>query len=89
MVPVGKWPRQEYLKALNKLKPHAEIRLVDVTPLPESTFNPQLFPHGRVLYSFLSKLVENSSMMFLHDFEPYRKVFVVIGLCNDLSLIHI
>lgn len=86
MVPVGKWPRQEYLKALNKLKPHAEIRLVDVTPLPESTFNPQLFPHGRVLYSFLSKLVENSSMMFLHDFEPYRKVFVVIGLCNDRSL---
>lgn len=83
VVPVGTWKKDAYLAAVDELERHGEIRLVDVTPLPDCTFNPQLFPHGRVLYSFLTREHDSNSMMFLHDFEPYRKLFVVIGLCND------
>ncbi|CDO94485.1 unnamed protein product [Kluyveromyces dobzhanskii CBS 2104] len=86
VVPIGTWKKDAYLAAVEELDNHCEIRLVDVTPLPNCTFNPQVFPHGRVLYSFQSREYDSNSMMFLHDFEPYRKLFVVIGLCNDGAL---
>lgn len=86
IVPIGRWKRNDFLEQVNDFRLNSEIRLVDITPLPDCIFNPQLFPHGRVLYSFIEEAIDNTSMMFLHDFEPYRKVFLVLGVCNDGSI---
>lgn len=86
VVPIGKWRRNTFLETVKELEAHNEIRLVDVTPVSDCTFNPQLFPHGRVIYLFMTREYDSNAMMFLHDFEPYRKLFVVIGLCNDESM---
>lgn len=62
----------KFLKSVN------EIRLVDLKPA-QGIFNPQAYPHGRVVYNFQSFTDRNESIL-LHDFEPFRKTFGVIGV---------
>lgn len=64
----------------NTIRRADDIRLLDVAPLPECrNFNPQTFPQGRILYDF-STGSPDEDVLFLHDFEPFRKTFVVLGL---------
>lgn len=85
VVPIGKWKSIAFKEKLNHLKSSFEVRLLDITPLPDVNFNPQKFPQGRLFFRLESAVMDDSDMLFLHDFEPYRKTFIVIGLCNDKS----
>ncbi|KAH3900311.1 uncharacterized protein SCODWIG_02586 [Saccharomycodes ludwigii] len=91
VIPIGiHWSRESFIKYIQKeLIPLSEIRLVDITPLPECTlFNSQGFPAGRIFFNFLASTIEDDddeSMIFLNDFEPFRKSFVVIGLIHELD----
>lgn len=87
VVPIGKWKRKDFLRILNKFKEFDEIRLLDITPIDSTLFNPQGFPNGRLFYNFntLSYNGDNELDLFLYDFEPFRKTFIIIGLVNDHS----
>lgn len=85
VVPIGKWRRNEFLEAVEKLRKYSEIRLLDITPIESSLFTPQGFPSGRLFFTFSTSGYNDSLNLFLYDFEPFRKVFVVIGLVNDQS----
>ncbi|KAG0654596.1 hypothetical protein C6P44_000834, partial [Monosporozyma unispora] len=85
VVPIGKWKPQDFKNAVAKLKEFNEIRLLDITPIDSSLFNPQGFPNGRLFFNF-STLGHNDELdLFLYDFEPFRKTFILVGLVNDSS----
>lgn len=87
IVPIGNWKRKDFLQVLDKFKEFDEIRLLDITPIDSTLFNPQGFPNGRLFYNFntLSYNGNNELDLFLYDFEPFRKTFIIIGLVNDHS----
>lgn len=85
VVPVGKWRRDEFITAVGKLQTYSEIRLLDISPIESSLFTPQGFPSGRLFFTFSTSGYNDSADLFLYDFEPFRKIFVVIGLVNDCS----
>lgn len=85
IVPIGKWKRQAFVKAVDRIKHYSEIRLLDITPIDSPLFTPQAFPSGRLLFDF-DILAHNDSLeLFLYDFQPFRKTFVIMGLVNDDS----
>ncbi|KAM3160478.1 hypothetical protein ACU8KH_04611 [Lachancea thermotolerans] len=85
VVPIGQWERESFLKKVQLYQERFEARLVDITPLEDATFNPQGFPQGRLMFWFHTNMLNEEQMLFLHDFEPYRKTFVVVGLVNTLD----
>lgn len=86
LVPVHNLHTQDFAHYTSLLQATNDITLLDITPMPELRyFNPQTFPQGRLFYDFLATAPDEA--MFLHDFEPARKTFVVLGLGRyDLSL---
>lgn len=85
VVPIGSWTRKQFLEKVELLQQCFEIRLLDITPIENASFNPQGFPQGRLLFDFQTTGDESQEQisLFLHDFEPFRKTFVVIGLVNE------
>lgn len=80
VVPVNGCPIANYNQYLDIIRSTYEVRLLDVSPMPECHyFNPQTFPTGRVMFDFASSYPEDEAI-FLHDFEPFRKTFVVLGI---------
>ncbi|AGO10110.1 AaceriAAR118Cp [[Ashbya] aceris (nom. inval.)] len=79
------WRRSEFLAYVERLRESPEVRLVDITPIADSMFNPQGFPQGKLLFDIELEVKDESSMLFLYDFEPYRKTFVVVGLCQGTA----
>ncbi|ODV72640.1 TRAPPII-specific subunit TRS120 [Cyberlindnera jadinii NRRL Y-1542] len=84
LVPIGSLEREQFQRYVRDIEVSSEVRLVDVTRTRTRTFNPQGFPDGRVLYDFTTSL-DSQETLFLQDFEPYRKTFVVIGLASSLE----
>lgn len=85
VVPIGKWKRQEFSNAVTKLRKYNEVRLLDITPIDSSLFTPQGFPNGRLFFEIDTSGHQDALNLFLYDFEPFRKIFVVVGLVNDDS----
>lgn len=85
IVPVGKWTVGGFNETVNNLKQFNEIRLLDITPIDSTLFNPQGFPNGRLFFNFTTLDHNDELDLFLYDFEPFRKTFVLIGLVNDNS----
>ncbi|GAV54014.1 hypothetical protein ZYGR_0AK05160 [Zygosaccharomyces rouxii] len=85
VVPIGKWKRSQFLEAVTKLRGYNEVRLVDITPIDSPLFTPQGFPQGRLFFEVITSGHNDSLNLFLYDFEPFRKIFVVVGLVNDDS----
>lgn len=80
VVPINGITNNQFSRYFNALKSVCEIRLLDVTPMADlKYFNPQSTPNGHLLYDFSSSTPESESI-FLHDFEPYRKTFIVLGI---------
>lgn len=80
VVPVGGLRHDDLNRYFELLRPTNDIRLLDVTPIPECRhFNPQTFPQGRVFYDISLNLPEEETV-FLQEFEPFRKVFIVLGI---------
>ncbi len=77
-VPIGQMERTVYQGYVDQLRKLKDVRLMDLTPNP-GIFNPQAYPGGRIFYHFSSHN-DDTDTLFLHDFEPFRKTFVVIGL---------
>ncbi|CAI4874864.1 ADS_G0012360.mRNA.1.CDS.1 [Saccharomyces cerevisiae] len=85
VIPIGHWTRKEFNNAVQKLSEFNEIHLSDVTPIDSPIFTPQGFPHGKLFFDFLTIDHDDALELFLYDFEPFRKTFVIIGLVNDYS----
>lgn len=85
VVPIGKWKKRDFLNQFETLRANNEVRLLDITPIDCPLFTPQAFPNGRVFYDFTISQHADALDLFLYDFEPFRKIFVIIGLVNDKS----
>lgn len=80
VVPVAGLSGEKFDRYFQQIKSANDIRLLDVTPIPECRyFNPQAFPQGRVFYDFATSFHDEESV-FLHDFEPFRKTMIVLGV---------
>lgn len=85
VVPIGKWRRSQFSDAVAKLRKYNEVRLLDITPIDSPLFTPQGFPQGRIFFEVTTSGHNDALNLFLYDFEPFRKIFVVVGLVNDES----
>lgn len=80
MVPLDGCTHADFARYTEIVRANDEVRLLDITPAPElHFFNPQAFPSGRVHFNLLTSAPDSKSI-FLHDFEPFRKTFVLIGV---------
>ncbi|GMM35913.1 Trs120 protein [Saccharomycopsis crataegensis] len=81
-LPLADMPNDQFLACFENFKDKHQVRLVDVTPRSEANtvnkFSPQGFPLGSVLYDHQLAQIDNQEI-FLQDFEPFRKIFVVVG----------
>ena len=79
VVPVNSTTRTNFAGYFDLLCNYNHVRLLDLgTDTPLQFFNPQLFPNGRIFFDFLKSVPDNDTL-FLHDFEPFRINFVVVG----------
>lgn len=88
-LPLDDLPQERFFSYFTPFRAHQQIRLVDVTPKDASEnavnkFSPQGFPLGSVLYDHQLSGIENQEI-FLQDFEPFRKIFVVVGFVETLT----
>lgn len=82
VVPVGDVLPSDFAEYFAQIRSANDIRLLDVSPIPDCHyFNPQAFPKGHVFYDFSTSIPEEDTV-FLHDFEPFRKTMVLIGVGN-------
>lgn len=72
--PMSRHQFEHYQSILGEAK---DVRLMDLTRNP-GLFNPQAYPQGRLVYHLTAE--DDAGTLFLHDFEPFRKTFVVIGI---------
>lgn len=80
VVPLKGLRPEAFDRYFDQIRTTNDIRLLDVSPIPECRFfNPQAFPQGRVFYDFSTNSLDEETA-FLHDFEPFRKTLVVIGV---------
>ncbi|KAG0667912.1 hypothetical protein C6P45_005235 [Maudiozyma exigua] len=87
VLPIGKWKQDQFIEAVKRIRDYSEIRLLDITPIDSPLFTPQGFPNGRLFFDFDYTSNNDSLELFLYDFQPFRKTFIVIGLVNDDSSI--
>ncbi|RCK65950.1 hypothetical protein Cantr_01700 [Candida viswanathii] len=81
LVPINNCTTSSFQRYVNLIKTNVvEVRLLDVTENNDlHYFNPATFPKGRIFPEFISSSIENE-LIFLHDFEPFRKTFIVLGI---------
>lgn len=86
LVPINGCSEVDFARYLGLIRTNAnEVRLLDVPPLAQlQYFNPQTFPQGKVMFDYVSHAPDTKSI-FLHDFEPFRKTFIVIGVGKHLG----
>jgi hypothetical protein len=80
IVPVNELDQTDFEKILETLKRVKDVRAVDLTHNP-GKFNPQAYPQGHIYLNFVTR-DEDEESLFLHDFEPYRKTTIVIGIAK-------
>lgn len=80
VVPVNDTLEADFTGFYHQLAPHNEIRLADLETLGLfQFFSPQGCPQGRVMFDMMTQAID-TELLFLHDFEPFRKTFVVLGI---------
>ncbi|KAG2734909.1 hypothetical protein G9P44_001123 [Scheffersomyces stipitis] len=90
LVPINKCTSTQFNRHLQVLPPDMhEVRLLDLSPNTDlQYFNPQTFPNGRIFLD-LHLAAPEANSIFLHDFEPFRKTFVVIGVASYTADINV
>lgn len=78
LVPITTLKRSDFLRHRAAFEGVKDIRPVDLTSNP-GIFNPQAYPQGRIFHTFITR-DEDSESFLLHDFEPFRKTSIVIGI---------
>ncbi|KAK6461290.1 TRS120 targeting complex component [Scheffersomyces coipomensis] len=81
LVPINNCSQADFNRYYDIIRSNVtEIRLMDITPDNDlHYFNPQAFPNGRIFLDFHISGPDNDSI-FLHDFEPFRKTFIILGV---------
>lgn len=82
LVPVGAWTRKAFDEASRRIELLDEIRLAEISPIDSPLFTPQGFPQGKILFEFTTMGHSDETDLFLYDFEPFRKIFVVLALVH-------
>lgn len=80
LVPVNELEQNDFEQILETLKRVKDVRAVDLVHNP-GKFNPQAYPQGHIYLNFITK-DEDSESIFLHDFEPFRKTAIIIGIAK-------
>lgn len=80
LVPVNELTHSDFQNILETLRRVKDIRAVDLIHNP-GKFNPQAYPQGHIYFDFITR-DDDSESLFLHDFEPFRKTAIVIGVCK-------
>lgn len=78
LVPVNELSQSDFEEILEILKRVKDVRAVDLIHNP-GKFNPQAYPQGHIYYNFITR-DDDAESLFLHDFEPFRKTAIVIGI---------
>lgn len=78
LVPVSTLNRSDFLRHRACFEGIKDVRPVDLTSNP-GIFNPQAYPQGRIFHAFVTR-DEDLDSFLLHDFEPFRKTSIVIGI---------
>lgn len=75
----------EFNEYYKKIKKVTEVRLLDIKPnIKLKYFNSQTFPKGRIFLKY-STIEEKENKIYLDEFEPYRKSFMIIGVGNYVN----
>jgi trafficking protein particle complex subunit 9 len=80
LVPVNEISKSSFESILETLKRVKDVRAVDLSHNP-GKFNPQAYPQGYIYLNFITR-DDDADSLFLHDFEPYRKTLVLIGIAE-------
>ncbi|KAG1461641.1 hypothetical protein G6F56_005681 [Rhizopus delemar] len=82
LVPISPIKQSVFNKYAQLIKSFYTIRLGDVTPNLNSNdiFNSQVFPEGQLCFDFFTNFTNDH--VELQDFEPYRRIFGVIGILD-------
>ena len=78
VVPISEIGKSDFENVLETLRRVKDVRAVDLINNP-GKFNPQAYPQGHIYYNFVTK-DDDTESLFLHNFEPFRKTAVVIGI---------
>lgn len=81
VVPCNRCSAAQYLRYISEIRSGpSEVRLLDVSVESQlHHHNPKLYPQGRILYNFVTS-DDNKESIFLHDFEPWRKTFILVAV---------
>lgn len=80
LIPINELNRSDFESILEILHRVKDVRAVDLIHNP-GKFNPQAYPQGHIYLNFITG-DEDSESLFLHDFEPFRKTAIVLGICK-------
>lgn len=80
LVPINELSQTDFEKILDTLKRVKDVRAVDLINNP-GRFNPQAYPQGHLYFNFITR-DDDTESLFLHDFEPFRKTAIVIGVAK-------
>ncbi|KAI5957256.1 TRS120 [Candida jiufengensis] len=81
LVPINNCTLTNFNRYVELIKTNiTDLRLLDLKPQPNlQFFNPSSFPEGKIYPEFIISSIDNDSL-YLHEFEPFRKTFIVLGI---------
>ncbi|KAG5420854.1 TRS120 [Candida metapsilosis] len=79
LVPINHCSLRDYNRYINLIRSSIkDLRLLDLKANANlHFFNPATFPEGRIIPDFTT--IDDDSI-YLHEFEPFRKTFIVLGI---------
>ncbi|KAG0681495.1 hypothetical protein C6P40_004736 [Pichia californica] len=78
LVPINEISHTDFEKIIETLRRVKDVRAVDLIHNP-GKFNPQAYPQGHIYFNFITR-DDDTESLFLHDFEPFRKTAIVLGI---------
>ena len=80
LVPINDCTPSNFQRYLHLIQTNVgEVRLLDIREQQIALFQLCNFPQGRIFPEFITSSIDNE-LIFLHDFDPFRKTFIVLGV---------
>lgn len=81
LVPINDCTPSNFQRYLHLIQTNVgEVRLLDIRENNKlHYFNSVTSPQGRIFPEFITSSIDNE-LIFLHDFDPFRKTFIVLGV---------
>ncbi|KAI5963970.1 TRS120 [Candida margitis] len=79
LVPINNCTLRDFNRYINLITSNVtDLRLLDLRSNTDlHFFNPSTFPEGRIIPEFTTT---DDDSIYLHEFEPFRKTFIVLGI---------